>query len=316
MNARDRILATAGANMNESMGGTRLQGGAGGAFAPIAAPGVTSGADRYEGLNRVKGAFLIPLDRVVADPRQPRQEFDPESLDRLAASLQARGQLQPIRVRWDQALDRWVIIAGERRWRAATLAGLPHVAAVEAGAPLSDDEILEEQLIENCLRDDLKPVEQARAFRAVMERRGWNQKQLAEAIHVHPSAITRALGLLDLPAMVRQAVEEGSLAPSAAVALSRLSSESDQVAVAEQAVGSRLSRAEVEALVERRSPGPRKRTGRSKPFRAEYAFEAGSVAVTLKQPDPPLRAVAALLKAALAQVQAQIREGAGGRDAA
>ena len=80
-------------------------------------------ARSFEGRSRLKTACEIRLDRIVADPNQPRVEFDPESLERLAASLRQRGQLQPIRVRWDEALDRYVVVVGERRWRAARLAG-------------------------------------------------------------------------------------------------------------------------------------------------------------------------------------------------
>jgi ParB family transcriptional regulator, chromosome partitioning protein len=310
MKAKDRILATAGANMNESMGGSRF-GGAGGSHAPSPPP-----PDRYAGLNRVKGAFQIPINRLVADPNQPRKEFDVESLERLSRSLKDRGQLQPIRVRWDGPLECWVIIAGERRWRAAGLAGLTHVAAVEVTAPLSEDEVLEEQLIENCLRDDLKPVEQARAYQVLMVRRGWNQKQLAEVIHVHPSAVTRALCLLELPEPVRQAVEDGVLAPSAAVELARLANPDEQTALAEQVVEAGLNRAEITAMVQTRVGGHRKRLERSKPFRSEFVFENGTVSVTLQDPYPPLRAVVALLKSALAKAQAQVKNGGDGREVA
>src|SRR5206468_5331750 len=110
------------------------------------------------------------------------KEFEPGALERLAESLKERGQLQPIRVRWEAGMDKWVIIAGERRWRAATLAGLATVAAVEASGPLTDDEILGDQLVENCVREDLKPIEQARAFKALMDRNDWSAIRLAKAL--------------------------------------------------------------------------------------------------------------------------------------
>ena len=141
----------------------------------------------------------IQVDRVAPDPNQPRKEFEPESLRQLADSLKERGQLQPIRVRWDAAMERWVIIAGERRWRAAVHAGLPTITAVEATKPLTDDEILEEQLIENCVREDLKPIEQARAYKALIDPRGISQRQLAEKLRIAQATVAKTLALLDAP---------------------------------------------------------------------------------------------------------------------
>ena len=109
MKAAEKLKAELGANIQESMGSVLLDG------AGESAPAVAPTPDRYQGLQRVKGAFQIPPDRLAPDPNQPRKEFAPESLEQLAQSLKERGQLQPIRVRWDTALERWVIIAGERR---------------------------------------------------------------------------------------------------------------------------------------------------------------------------------------------------------
>ena len=83
-----------------------------------------------------------PLDAIERNPYQPRKEFDPEGLERLARSLKERGQLQPLRVRWDAEMGKWVIVVGERRWRAAVQAGLSLVSAVEVAGPLTEDEIL------------------------------------------------------------------------------------------------------------------------------------------------------------------------------
>ena len=116
------------------------------------------GIRQVPGLHPHQVVLSIQVDRLVPDPNQPRKEFEPEVLVQLAESLKERGQLQPIRVRWDAAMERWVIIAGERRWRASVQAGLPTITAVEASKPLTEDEILEEQLIENCVREDLRPI--------------------------------------------------------------------------------------------------------------------------------------------------------------
>src|SRR5262249_51747064 len=159
-----------GGNVMESMGAGRA-----GGFALPAAP-IPGESAKFRGCTRVKSALLIETGRVVPDPNQPRKEFDDASLGRLADSLKERGQLQPIRARWDAAMDRWVIIAGERRWRAAVRAGLSTITAIEATGPMTEDEILEEQLVENCLREDLRPIEQARAYKALIASRGLSQR--------------------------------------------------------------------------------------------------------------------------------------------
>ena len=145
---KDKLAARFGGNVMESMGAGRA-----GGFALPTSAAIPEESAKYQGCTRIKSALLIQVDRVVPDPNQPRKEFEPESLRQLADSLAERGQLQPIRVRWDAAMESWVIIAGERRWRAAALAGLSTLIAVEATKPLTADEILEEQLIENCVRE-------------------------------------------------------------------------------------------------------------------------------------------------------------------
>ncbi|MGZ3337908.1 MAG: ParB/RepB/Spo0J family partition protein [Isosphaeraceae bacterium] len=227
-----------------------------GADAP-AFPGIPTSAgaeaERLKGVLSLKRAFLIPVDRIVPDPEQPRREFDPEGLRELAESLKNRGQLQPVRVRWDEPSGNWVLISGERRWRAAALAGLPSLQAVEAKGTLTTDEILEDQLVENCLREDLKPIEQARAFKALMDVRGWSHRQLAEQLHIAPSAVSQAMALLRLPDAVQESVEVGNLAPSAAYELSKVNDPEDQARLAAQVVADGLSRAETAEAVRRTS---------------------------------------------------------------
>jgi ParB family chromosome partitioning protein len=155
---------------------------------------------------------------LTADPNQPRKFFDPELLERLAASLKERGQPQPVRVRWDETMQRWILIAGERRLRAAALAGMPRLAAVEASPDqtLSEDEIREEQLVENCVREDLRPIEQAHAYEALMKARGLSQRQLAEGLHIGQATIAKALALSGLAPAIQEAVDAGTIAPATA----------------------------------------------------------------------------------------------------
>ncbi|AGA31606.1 ParB/RepB/Spo0J family partition protein [Singulisphaera acidiphila] len=208
-------------------------------------------ARSFEGRSRLKTAAEIRLDRIVADPNQPRVEFDPESLSRLASSLKQRGQLQPIRVRWDEALDRYVVVVGERRWRAARLAGLTAIACVVASGNAAPEEILEDQLIENCLREDLRPIEQAKAFRTLLSRLGISQRQLAERLQVSPPTITRALALLELPDSIQTSVDAGEIAPHTAYEISKIDDTATQVEVAAQAAQGRLRRDDMREMVTR-----------------------------------------------------------------
>ena len=163
---------------------------------------------RLAGCESVAGVYHIPVDRISPDPEQPRKEFDDFELRSLADSLRSRGQLQPARVRYVSEEDRFVIITGERRWRAAKLAGLATLTAI------IDDEDharLETQLIENLVRSGLSPIEEAKAFRTLIDKHGWTAKSLSERVGVSESKVSRSLALLELPAPVQEQVDAGEL---------------------------------------------------------------------------------------------------------
>src|SRR3954449_977328 len=141
MGKLDELRRTAGANVKDSTGADRGQ----------AVPAASGPPARWKGVERTRDAALIPVAMIVRDEGQPRTEFDPEELGRLADSLRNRGQLQPIRVRWDEGRGAYVILMGERRWRAAQLAGLDRLACVIHEGELGADERLALQLVENCL---------------------------------------------------------------------------------------------------------------------------------------------------------------------
>jgi ParB family chromosome partitioning protein len=216
-----------------------------------------------QGVTKVKNVAQIPVEKIGPDPDQPREEFDEEALSRLADSLRTRGQLQPIRVRWDEGRGLYVILVGERRWRAARMAGLPTLSAVIVDGSIEPSELLAIQLIENCLREDLRPIEQARAFRALMDRNGWSARQLARELAIDHTGVARALALLELPMTVQERVEQGSLPPATAYELSKVEDPESQRELAERVVSEGLSRAEaVEAV--RRVAGKSKGKGASK----------------------------------------------------
>ena len=248
-----------------SMGGTIME-SASHRGTPTAMPAAPSSStlnsDRLAGVTRSKAALDIPLARIEADPDQPREEFDDDALNRLTDSIRARGVLQPVRVRWDESRGRYVIIAGERRWRATQMAGLTTLPCVVDDRPLAPGELLAVQLVENCLREDLKPIEQAKAFRALMTLNGWSGNHLAKELGVSQSGVVQALALLDLPATVQLAVDRGELPASTAYAIATLDDPVAQAEVAGRAVSEGMSRDEVVRVVRARSlPGKGKGRG-------------------------------------------------------
>lgn len=289
----DKLRERLGAHMAESMGA----GGAGGGPVVAASPG--SGADapaagpsKHDGVKALREARTIRLENLARDPAQPRQQFDAESLDRLARSLAARGQLQPIRVRWSQEQGKYLIVAGERRWRAAMLAGLESLQAVVVERELSASEILQEQLVENCLREDLQPIEQAQAFRALMDANGWSSRRVAEELSLASSTVVKALALLDLAPAVQERVEAGEISPAAAYEVSKLEDPGAQVEVAERVVSQGLTRDQAAAAVREKSgrpagPRPAARTRSSAATtpaaRVEFRLEDGT-SVTVSTP--------------------------------
>jgi ParB family transcriptional regulator, chromosome partitioning protein len=245
MSKLDKILAATGANIDESMGAGRAARPLNGS-APRTA---VSGSARLQGLVRSKSAAEIPVDRIINDLDQPREEFDEESLARLAGSLRTRGQLQPIRVRWDEGRGKYVIVCGERRWRAAKMAGLTTLSCVIMEGPAGPGELLALQLIENAVREDLRPIEQAKSYRALMDLHRWTTRELAAELAIDAGGVTKALALLDLPAAVQAQVELGGLAASTAYEVSKLPDAETQAEVAHAAVEQQLTRSEVAEVV-------------------------------------------------------------------
>jgi len=164
------------------------------------------------------GRTMLPIEQITANPNQPRRSFDPDALQELAASLKARGVLQPLIVRphpEDSAL--FQIVAGERRWRAAQMAQLHELPVIIRD--FSDTEMLEVAIIENIQRADLNAIEEAASFKQLMERFGHTQEKLAEALNKSRSHIANLLRLLNLPDQVQELVKEGKLTAGHARAL-------------------------------------------------------------------------------------------------
>lgn len=209
------------------------------------------------GRRAIRNFGKVDINQVIPDPDQPRVEFSQDAIERLSQSILDKGQLSPIRVRWAVDLEKWVIISGERRWRATRHAGLPTIDCYFHEGELAKTEIMEQQLIENLLREDLSPMEEAKAFRGLMEVNGWNGKQVADALRVPASKVSRVLSLLDLPPDIQQKVESGEIAARTAYELSKLSNEDSQRQLADQAAAGQLTISDASNAV-------RKRAGKAK----------------------------------------------------
>ena len=195
----------------------------------------------------------IPIANLHANPNQPRTRFDEGALDELAASIRANGILQPILVR-PRIAGGYEIVAGERRYRAALRAGLVKVPVVIR--ELSDEDTLALALIENLIREDIGPMETARAFRRLMDDFGWTQEEMGQRVSKSRPAIANSLRLLELPTPMQESLERGELTEGHARALlgdrkSRLDSafQRRQQEVFRQAVGKGLTVRDVERLM-------------------------------------------------------------------
>jgi len=201
------------------------------------------------------GLRKVSIDAITPNPLQPRSVFDQESLQELADSIREVGLIQPLivqKVQEDDAAQppRYQLITGERRWRAAQMAGLRHVDVVIKD--VSPREMLELALVENIQRADLNPLEEAQAYAHLVEAFGLTQEQVAARVGRSRVSITNTMRLLKLPGDVRELLLSGRLTEGHARALLMLEGEAEQSLVAREAVRRGLSVRQVEELVRRR----------------------------------------------------------------
>jgi ParB/RepB/Spo0J family partition protein len=192
----------------------------------------------------------IPLGKIVGDRQQPRTEFDAEALDELAASMRSVGQLQPCDVSWDPSLKKYVIIFGERRLRAASIAGLKTLRCVIHDPRPDADKLRMVQIVENLQRADLGPIEEARAFESTLLATSWSQAELARRIGCSEARVSKAIALVrKLPPEVQAWVADGSLPAGHAYEISRMENSGEKIEVAMAAIRHHSSRSEVEKSV-------------------------------------------------------------------
>ncbi len=198
----------------------------------------------------------IDIDQIEPNPLQPRENFDDEKLAELGSSIKADGVLQPILIR--RAGEKYQIIAGERRWRAAQKVGLLSIPAIIREA--TDEETLKIALIENLQREDLNPIEEAHAFKALIDRHDLTQETLARYVGKNRTTITNTLRLLGLPEAVQAHVSRGTISMGHARALLGLEDSSDQIYLSQRVVDEGLSVRQVETLVKKGVRPRKKRT--------------------------------------------------------
>lgn len=196
--------------------------------------------------NAGSAAIEIPIDRIRRNPYQPRKRVDEGALAQLADSIRTHGVIQPILV--TEQLDGYQLVAGERRLRAAQLAGLERIPAVVRQLAASDQ--LELALVENLLRSDLNPIEEAMAFRQLLDEFDYTQDQLASRLGRARSTVTNTLRLLEMREGIREAVADGRLTEGHARAMSGLG-ESDETRLLELIVARGLSVRQTEELARR-----------------------------------------------------------------
>jgi ParB family chromosome partitioning protein len=228
-----------------------------------------------DGASAPAGVQMAPIESLRPNPDQPRKIFDRDDLEELAASIRDKGVLQPILVRSHPKEDGvWQIIAGERRWRAAQLARLTEAPIIVK--EMDDVAVFEVAIIENVQRADLNPLEEADAYRTLMERFGRTQDAVAGVVGKSRSHVANILRLLQLPEGVLQHVRTGKLSAGHARALITAP---DPVTLADQIVSEGLNVRQAEALARRAAEGPRGR----KPGSAASGGEGSADVAALEQ---------------------------------
>ena len=239
---------------------------------------MTVRSERQQGLGRGLAALIpqranptgsieIAISRIRPNPRQPRQRIGQEELATLAASIVAHGVLQPILV--IETIDGYQLVAGERRLRAAQLAGLDRIPAIVR--QLADRDQLELALVENLQREDLGPLEEAHAFRSLVDEFGMSQEDIAARVGRARSTVANTLRLLDLDSRVQAALVDGSISEGHARAIGGLATD-QQSRVVGTVVEQQLSVRQTEELV-RRLREPRRIAAAAAPPRLEPELE-------------------------------------------
>ena len=210
----------------------------------------------------------LRLSEIEPNKGQPRKVFDKESLEQLAQSIRENGVLQPLLVR-PLATGSYQIIAGERRWRAAKIAGLTEVPVVIRD-DLTEEQVMQIALIENLQRENLNPIEEAMGYKELIENHSMTQEELAKALGKARSSIANSLGLLSLPNPVKELLSEGKISAGHCKALRSIKDPALMTELANRAAGGELSVRSIEAIAKRESVKSSAKKTETKPRMAYY----------------------------------------------
>lgn len=205
----------------------------------------------------------ISVAEVIADPDQPRKHFDDTEIEHLAASIQKHGLLQAIRVRWSEVHGKWVIVAGERRYRAHLHAGIERIRCHFDAEQTDETTIRSQSIIENVLREDLTGIELAEALKHLMDKNGWNATQVGQELNIPKSKVSKALALLKLPADVQDQVRNGAIAPTTAYQLTKVKDRQEQLDLIEKAKSGAVTSLEAAKATSSKPKRTRKTTNES-----------------------------------------------------
>jgi ParB family chromosome partitioning protein len=202
-------------------------------------------AGKTEATNEEHSETLVKITKVEPNREQPRKNFDEDALQELADSIKQFGLIQPILVQKKQ--DYYEIIAGERRWRAAKIAGLKEIPVIIKN--YTSQEVVEISLIENIQREDLNPIEEAQAYKRLLEEFKLKQDEVAERVSKSRTSVTNSMRLLKLTEPVQQMIVDGMLSTGHARALIPIEDPEQQLALAQKIFDEKLSVREVEKIV-------------------------------------------------------------------
>lgn len=257
---KDTLLGKLGAGLADSVG---IRDG------ETTTPSYSSSLGSAPKTNYVRSRDTGEIDReeVMPDPDQPRKHFDEEELQHLANSIKDEGLLQPIRVRWSEEHGKWLIVAGERRWRAHCIAGIDRIKCTFDDSTTDITTIRSQQIIENVLRQDLQGIELARSLKELMENNKWSAATASEKLHISKGKVSKALALLKLPEELQDKVATGEISPATGYELSKVKDKSQQRAMADDAIAGRVTCSDAAKQTAKASRKPRKTTNET--FRTE-----------------------------------------------
>lgn len=201
--------------------------------------------ENFNDVDKAKGSFLIDINLIKPNEYQPRKSFDEEKIAQLSESIKEHGVIQPIVLKKDDS--GYIIVAGERRWRAAKAAGLTEMPAIVM--ELSDKQVLEISLIENIQREDLNPIEESKAYRKLLDEFKLTQEELSKRVGKSRTAITNSLRLMNLDKRVQEYLIDGVISEGHGRALLGIADADLQYSTAQRVIDENLSVRETEKLI-------------------------------------------------------------------